>query len=195
MYLTEQQVIDLIGLGAQQTEVELRWFLNRMREIKPEKILEIGTGCGVFTCMLAIDGALVITIDNRVNVKGHWELPKYEEAGIDLNVIQIRADSQLQAVADLVRDEYDLVVIDGDHSWAGGLRDWELYVPMGEVIALHDMGQYKDEAFHAKDCDWFPTRKWWEIKHAKRKPVSMRTDEIAKERYDQILGGWGIVYK
>ena len=40
---------------------------------------------------------------------------------------------------------YDLIFIDGDHSYEAVKRDFELYSPIGRIIALHDI---------AADDDW-----------------------------------------
>ena len=53
----------------------------------------------------------------------------------------INGDSHDALVAALVRAEYDLVLVDGDHSHAGAMRDIELYGPMirpGGFLLLHD---------------------------------------------------------
>lgn len=34
---------------------------------------------------------------------------------------------------------YDLCFIDGDHSYAGVLADWQAYGPMARVVAFHDI--------------------------------------------------------
>jgi len=37
-----------------QSEQEVEFMWNLLKELKPKKILEIGTGCGAFTTMLSL---------------------------------------------------------------------------------------------------------------------------------------------
>lgn len=52
-------------------------------------------------------------------------------------------DSNQQDIIDQVAKlgPFDLVFIDGDHSYAGCLADWKNYGTLGRVVAFHDINQ------------------------------------------------------
>jgi len=169
-----------------QSEQEVEFMWNLLKELKPKKILEIGTGCGAFTTMLSLSGAKVVTVDNRANDPTGWQL-LINDKKIKSNEIDItfhHADSQLESTRDLVKDKYDLVVIDAEHELKlGAKKDWDLYSPMADVVAIHDICGYNiDWRFNP---DWFPHVFWKEAKKL------YKTSEIS----DVPAGGWGVIFK
>lgn len=68
-------------------------------------------------------------VADRLRAKGH-------------GVWLIRGNSQDAATAQRVleiQDTFDAVFIDADHRYVGVKRDWELYGPMGTLVAFHDI--------------------------------------------------------
>ncbi len=109
------------------------------------------------------------------------------------------ADSHAQETADLVRNSYDIVFIDADHSWEGGFRDWELYGGMAPVVAIHNIVEYESRHGVLPDkhhADWFPTELWHFLKTGKTdRPLEMRSPFRTEEISDLAVGGWGVIYK
>lgn len=50
-------------------------------------------------------------------------------------------DSKSKEIIDSVRREYDLVFIDGDHTYGGVKADYKNYAGMGRIVAFHDINQ------------------------------------------------------
>ena len=113
------------GWGIEQNPHELAAFLVRMQELGVQSALEIGTGYkGGLSRFLAQDmGWLVTSID--INAYHHaFERVHY-----------IVSQSRI-----LLNEPFDLVFIDGDHSYASVIADFEHYEKFAiKVIAFHDI--------------------------------------------------------
>lgn len=192
---------------------EIPWIYERVSKLNPTKILEIGTCGGGLTSLLAFTGAKVVTVDINDVAGGIWNWPEVSEALGDKvkNITAIQGSSQLQETADLVRPfgPFDIVVIDGDHSWEGGYRDWELYSPMAtKMIAIHDACEYWDKHGPEYEWDWFPSEFAWEVTdHPGPRGIKLdfeyTTDELCARPPDYhhplgdylFGGGWIIINK
>jgi len=176
----------------QQHPEELRFLANLVNELKPKTILEVGTGCGALTTMLGMSGAKVTTIDWIGNPVQYWDHPhvKKETGKLDITFHLVK-DSQTEEAASLVRGRYDLVLIDADHSYAGGKRDFDLYFWMGPVVGIHDIAFYEDK----KDHDWFPTRLWYGLKSKDYTYGFPVQHKKLTEISNVPSGGWGIIWK
>ena len=136
------------SLQPSQVDAELAGFLDLVLEVRPSTILEIGTGLGGTTVLLARaapNDALVVSIALPI---GPVRAPLLAAAARASQHIEcVRADSHdtgtLRAVAALLRGrQVDLLFIDGDHTREGVRKDLELYsrfVRPGGWIAFHDI--------------------------------------------------------
>ncbi|MEM4488736.1 MAG: class I SAM-dependent methyltransferase [Desulfurococcaceae archaeon] len=101
----------------------------------------------------------------------------------------IRADSHDPKTLEFVKrilgnGKLDFLFIDGDHTYEGVKRDFEMYSPLvrkGGIIAFHDIVEHPPET----GCE--VSRFWNEIKH------SYNYLEIVKS-WDQKWAGIGVIY-
>ncbi|MFZ6012191.1 MAG: class I SAM-dependent methyltransferase [Bacteroidota bacterium] len=161
-FWTKQVKAELIGLAA------------AVERIKPKVVVEIGTNTGgtffVFT-KVADKAANIISID-LPGGKGGGGYPEFKtdffrSFGIaDQRLHFIKAASQLPETYDRVRSilqdqPIDFLFIDGDHSYDGVKKDFELYSPLvrkGGLVAFHDIKLYPED-------HWIKVDKFWrEIK-------------------------------
>jgi len=131
-----------------QIWTEWKEFLEFMaRERKPKRILEIGTGRGgstYFLSKLGGEGSLLITIDVDPTSREYVALfRRYRPQQISCVVADSGDPTTVQAVAAILDGApLDLLYIDGDHSYEGVKRDFELYRTFcteKSLICLHDI--------------------------------------------------------
>jgi len=169
-----------------QSPKEIKFMFDILEEVRPKKILEIGTGCGAFTTLLAAYGS-VVTIDKREagpDKRHNWNT-LYEDGFITKAIHDrikfVLGDSTNPTIVKKVTDKYDMIIIDGGHERDVGWSDWNNYSPMAPVIAIHDISDYEEKGkWHV--C--FPSELWSIIKKKKYK-----TKEITP-----LAGGWGVVW-
>lgn len=138
-----------------QSRPEITALLRVLKQTSPKRVLEIGTASGgtlfLFTRVAAAD-ALLVSLDLPGGPGGGgypaWKIPLYQAFPLPGQRLElIRDDSHdpavLSRVADLVGDQrLDFLFIDGDHSYDGVKRDYEMYGPLvkpGGLIAFHDI--------------------------------------------------------
>jgi predicted O-methyltransferase YrrM len=185
-------------LKALQKPSELLGLLEYLRREPPHVVVEIGTARGgtlSALCQIARPDALIISIDipggafgggfTEDEAKGFMA---YKQEGQALHFL--RKDSHLKATRDkllkiLGEIKIDFLMIDGDHTYEGVKKDWELYSPLvreGGVIAFHDI------CFHPYVPECQVDRFWDEVKarHCWHEVI---------DKSDITWGGIGIIEK
>jgi cephalosporin hydroxylase len=156
-------------------------------------VVEIGTDRGgtLYTwCQLAEPDATIVSIDLPGGsfgrgVSDRTALAKYARPGQTLRFLA--GDSHDPAMRDQLGEalggrKIDLLMIDGDHTYEGVKRDFELYSPFvraGGLIVFHDV--LKNQLDSRCGVDRF----WGEVKQGRR------TAEFLDPYDDRGLGQWG----
>ena len=149
-----QGVIELVlgrhSFRAGQVAEELKGFGEVLASRPPQRALEIGTADGgtlLFLTRMAAPEALVVTIDLPEGYDGlrGWFYRRFARPNQQL--LLVKGDSHSSQTLGRVKaalrgQELDCLFIDGDHSYEGVRRDFEMYAPMvrnGGLIAFHDI--------------------------------------------------------
>ena len=152
----ERLLLEAYDIGMTQQRSEILSLATLVRELCPERVLEIGTSRGgtfYLWTRLAGDEATLISVD----LPPSWALDDPEEA-LTRKVFKsfrrgeqvlhfVRLDSHLaetrcEVVAALAGTPLDFLFIDGDHSYEGVRRDFLDYGPLvrpGGLVAFHDI--------------------------------------------------------
>ena len=138
-----------------QSTEEILWLLDRVRELRPRVVLEIGTDEGgtlfLWTRVAAPD-AVIVAVDKRplgrIGRLSPYALARRGFARASQRVeLLLPRDSHSQDTVDEVRRvvseaSVDFLFIDGDHTYYGVKHDFELYSPLvrnGGLVAIHDI--------------------------------------------------------
>jgi predicted O-methyltransferase YrrM len=189
------------AFGASIKPIQVKYEIAKLLEIvaglRPRVVLEIGTAGGgtLFLFTRAADpNAKIISIDLPGGPFGggypRWKIPLYKSFSKEgQEIYLIRRDSHdpqtLEEVKRILGGErVDFLFIDGDHTYEGVKRDFEMYSPLvreGGIIAFHDICPHPPET----KCE--VNRFWNEIKQR------YKFAEIVEDR-DQKWAGIGVLY-
>jgi predicted O-methyltransferase YrrM len=141
---------------ALQKPLELCDYLSFLRTRGIVRAMEIGTlwgGTFYAHCAIAAPQAHLIAVDAFPHEHGPSMTARFRRlARASQTVTCIWADSHAEStardVAAALRGEHlDLLFLDGDHTFEGVERDYEMYSPLvrdGGIIALHDISAHVD---------------------------------------------------
>ncbi len=138
-----------------QVKYEITKLLEILKDFNPKVILEIGTAGGgtlyLFTRIIDPE-ATIISVDLPGGSFGggysEWKIPLYQTFTKNGQKIKlVRADSHNHKTFKLVKtvladNKVDFLFIDGDHTYEGVKRDFNMYsslVKVGGIIAFHDI--------------------------------------------------------
>lgn len=177
-----------------QVKKEIVELLKLVKRKKPKIILEIGTASGgtlFLFSRVAPKNALIISVDmpggHFGGISSPMKVPFYKSFAYGKQKIQlIRKDSHKLSTFNKVKSilkgrKIDFMFIDGDHTYEGVKKDFEMYstlVDRSGFIALHDI------ALHPKEsgCN---VKHFWDSLPKKKKEI------IGDEK--QGWGGIGVI--
>jgi predicted O-methyltransferase YrrM len=166
------------NMAAWQVRSEFEGMIRLVREVKPARIMEIGTAKGAtLLCWCRIATKQVISVDLEGGIHGGGYPPAkkklYREftagrPGVRLDLFQ--ENSQEMATRKKVEgvlngEKLDVLFIDGDHSYDGVKKDFELWSPLvrpGGIVLFHDILPHKT----VEHCE--VDRLWNELKQQHR---------------------------
>ena len=180
-----------------QIRSEATAFIDKVKSINPKRIMELGTGKGGNLFLLSRSSpsdAKIISLDMRGGPYGagypSWKIPllKSFKHG-EQKMILVDADSHKLETKGVIasilnKEKLDVLFIDGDHTYEGVKKDFELYSPFvrsGGLIAFHDIVDAR-KLDPTCNVDLF----WNEIKY------NYNHEEIIDSQ-NQIWGGIGII--
>jgi predicted O-methyltransferase YrrM len=159
-----------------QSRMELEGLLGEVARLSPSTVVEIGTASGGTLFMLtrvASADATIVSIDLPGGAFGGgypvWRAPIYRSfAKPGQRVHLLRRDSHDPATLEALREvlggrTVDFLLIDGDHTYEGVKKDFEMYrtlVRPGGMIGFHDIVPHSAES----GCE--VNRFWYEIRGA-----------------------------
>lgn len=131
-----------------QQKAEIAALLSLVRDLQPKYLCEIGSfrgGTLALFCQVADPKARILAIDLNFKPEQPKVLRHFARRG--QRITFLKGDSHAPEILEQVRrwlgpHRLDFLFIDGDHSFSGIARDFEMYSPLvgtGGIIAFHDI--------------------------------------------------------
>lgn len=178
------------SLAPLQSLPEITALVRRVQAAQPRVIVEIGTQLGgtlYMWCRTNPQAELIVSIDLPAGEFGGGYLPQrgkmYQTFVTDRPTTELallrcnsHAPSTVTTLQRLLAGRpIDFLYIDGDHTYEGVRRDYELYAPLvrpGGLIAFHDINTHLDD--HEVHRFWSELRDHEQIEEIIEAPKSAR---------------------
>lgn len=152
---------------------ELRAFVNLAKRLRVRRYLEIGsrTGDSLYAVLANLPaGAFGMAIDlpeSDDNITAlHKTAAALDRLGQKTQLVFADSRSDMAIDQAVKAAPFDLVLIDGDHSYDGVATDWKNYAALAPTVALHDVAA---PTGHMSDGKLNEVQKFWrEISHRRR---------------------------
>lgn len=190
--LTNLEVSDSLsaynGHAAQQSHKAYQVFYDFLSEVKPKRILEIGTALGGFTEFL-FEVCQELGLDTKILSFDIAERPWYNqmiEKGIDIRLENIFSDdwkSASEYVVNFIKEDGVTVVL-CDGGWKiGEFNLLSNYIKVGDFILAHDYAEDKEK--FERDINW-KVWNWHEIQDSDIRESSERNnlELYEKEKFE-----------
>ncbi|MCL5876647.1 MAG: class I SAM-dependent methyltransferase [Candidatus Bathyarchaeota archaeon] len=139
-----------------QVKTEITSLCEIVQKANPHVIVEIGTSSGgtLFLFSNITQAKKIVSIDLPNGPFGgcypSWKIPLFKSFSKWNTIKLLRADSHSEETALKLRrilngSKIDFLFIDGDHTYDGVKKDFEIYSPLvkeGGIIAFHDIAQH-----------------------------------------------------
>lgn len=160
----------MFHLGTMQDPQELAWFKDIIRG--KGSMLEIGSGTGgnLYECARALrPGAILRSI-----TLGQFDMGRFNAAGDNCEYFIGRSQDDDAWTWAAKWALYDVIFIDGDHSYKGCMSDWEMYHPLSAgIVAFHDIAGSRQEPDGEPDC-----KEVWQEVRARAQAQGWETKEF-----------------
>lgn len=142
--------------GAAQKELELDGLIELLAGREIRRVLEIGSQDGGMLWLFAqIATEFVVGVDLTQGVTAVCPIP----------IVWVEGDSHSSTIRERIPEgPYDLLFIDGDHSYAGVCQDFTDYAPLvapDGVIAFHDIVPHPNPTLSEVDRLWRELKTLW----------------------------------
>jgi predicted O-methyltransferase YrrM len=161
-----------------QVKTEILNLCHIIKKANPEVIVEIGTASGgtLFLFSNITQAKKIVSIDLPCGLFGggypRWKIPLFKSFSRRNTIQLLRADSHSKETALKLRkilngSKIDFLFIDGDHTYDGVKKDFEIYAPLvreGGLVAFHDIVQHDPKSECHVDQFWNEVKQTYDYK-------------------------------